>query len=501
MINLQTNQKGDYVINIIKDLLDLKEDRDLKIVDVKIDDEKRIKAVTVEKVIVPMFCPKCGSRMYSKGYYERKVKHPVLDDGYSLLIILRQRKYRCSSRECNHYTNDQFFFVEKGKRMSDLTPILILNDLKEITVSAAVIARKRKVSETYVHEVVLRYLDFKRLPLPEILCIDEVYLNISKDARYSVVLRDFITDEIIDILPNRYEKTFEDYFLHIPREERLKVKYIVSDMYEPYLNMPKKYLNAAESVIDSFHVISWINNKINLYINTVKKRYQKEDDEIRKEKNILENKDFVKRKDSKEVYLLKNHRWVLLMNDDNKNSWPYTKRFNQLGGYYSSREIEEMFLSLDPHFKPLKDLKEKYISFNNECLGDIDEASFKLDKLIEEYNSSEYSIFKEFAEILSKRRKEILASFTAIPTNIDHSEIENEYRRMSNGPQEGFNRKPKDLKRTGRGYSNFDYLRNRILWVERKDAHILACPKTIAEVRAKYKTKKKRGKYNKHNKK
>ena len=71
------------------------------------------------------------------------------------------------------------------------------------------------------------------------------------------------------------------------------VKYIISDMYEPYLKMPEKYFNNAASIIDSFHVISWINNKINLLINDVKKHYQKIDEEKRKERNALENVDFI----------------------------------------------------------------------------------------------------------------------------------------------------------------------------------------------------------------
>ena len=53
------------------------------------------------------------------------------------------------------------------------------------------------------------------------------------------------------------------------------------------------------------------------------------------------------------------------------------------------------------------------------------------------------------------------------------------------------------MKRDARGFTNFDFLRNRILWSQRKDAHILGTPKTSKEVRDKYKSNKKRGKYNK----
>ena len=309
MIIIAANQKGAYVNYGIKELLDLKDLDDVAIIDVVVDDTNRTKTIIVEKIYAPMFCPECGERMESKGFYLRHIKHPILDDGYVIIIELRQRKFRCNNKDCNtNYINESFAFVERGKRTTYITPLLVLRDLKDITLSCAYVARHRNVSETWVHQIVMSYLRFDRLPLTEVLCIDEVYLDISKDARYCVILRDFLTGDLIDILPNRYEKTFEDYFLHIPRNERLKVKFIVSDMYESYLKLPEKYFNNSVSVIDSFHVIAWINNKINLFINEVKKQYQKRDDEKRKEKNYKENKDFIRRKDSKEVYLLKNHR-------------------------------------------------------------------------------------------------------------------------------------------------------------------------------------------------
>ena len=484
--------------NVIKDLIDLKDCDDVVVYGVQVDNVNRIKYIFLKKKLSPMFCPECGSRMHSKGIYVRSIRHPVLNDGYSIILKVNQRKFKCSNEYCNYYLNEQFFFVERNKRVSDLTPVLILNDLKDITVTCSYVAKHRNVSQTYVHEVVMSYLKFDRLKLPEALCVDEVYLNICKDARYCVILRDFLSGDIIDILPNRYEKTFDDYFLHIPRSERLKVKYIISDMYEPYLKMPTKYFNNSTSIIDSFHLVSWINNKINLYINDVKKRYQKIDDEKRKQRNIIENKDFIKRKDSKEVYLLKNHRWVLLMNDDNIDRTPFVRRINQLGGYYSTRQIEEKFMALDSNFKIFKDLKEKYIKFNNHYVGKPDEAEAGLDSLIKEYKASSYSMFKDFGEILDKRRKEIIASFTLLDIIPNQDHIESEYRRMSNGPMEGFNRKPKDMKRLARGFSNFDFIRNRILWAERQDAHILGSPIPIKEIRQKYKTNKKRGKYKKN---
>ena len=45
---------------------------------------------------------------------------------------------------------------------------------------------------------------------------------------------------------------------------------------------------------------------------------------------------------------------------------------------------------------------------------------------------------------------------------------------LSNGPMEALNRIAKDMKRNGPGYSNFNHLRNRFLFSQRRNAHILA---------------------------
>ena len=53
--------------------------------------------------------------------------------------------------------------------------------------------------------------------------------------------------------------------------------------------------------------------------------------------------------------------------------------------------------------------------------------------------------------------------------------------RLSNGPMESLNRIAKDLKRNGHGYRNFEHLRNRFLFSQRKNASILAVPKTFED--------------------
>lgn len=94
--------------------------------------------------------------------------------------------------------------------------------------------------------------------------------------------------------------------------ERNEVKAIVCDIYNPYVNFSVNYFYQGEVVIDSFHVIQWINHKISIYINTVRKKYKKKDDERLDEYNFRNNKDYKTIKQSREVYILNNYKWVIL---------------------------------------------------------------------------------------------------------------------------------------------------------------------------------------------
>lgn len=60
---------------------------------------------------------------------------------------------------------------------------------------------------------------------------------------------------------------------------------------------------------------------------------------------------------------------------------------------------------------------------------------------------------------------------------------------------EGFNRKPKDLKRNSRGFKDINYTINRIIWSNRENEPIRYTPKPLEEV--KFRTGRTRGKYNK----
>ena len=475
---------GGVIMNNNEDilkLLNLPTDGSIKIDKISIEENNKI--IHLSRDPKPAYCEACNHRMYSKGIYKRKVNHQILQDSTTLNLVIHQRKWYCPV--CNTYMNEPFPFVEKYKHSTSLIPLLVLETMKDLNRSAVSVAKQFNISDTQVHDIFTAYVDLPRLALPEILSVDEVHIDINYKCKYALVIMDFITGEIVDILHNRWEKTADEYFYSIPREERNKVKYVICDAYRSYMEYPQKYFPNAIVILDSFHVTKHLINKLNIYINKVMKKYQEKDKEELEKKNHDNNRDNKTIKDSTEVILLRSYRWIILKNNDEINYSVDRHFHNLLGMYLDTYTIEKMFFSLDKNFKFMRELKEKYISFNQMIFEDPYEAEEELNSLINKYKASDIPLFNDFAEYLNKYRTEIINSFIVHEVSRrTANEQETYYSRLSNGPMEGFNRKPKDYKRNSRGFSNFDYTRNRILWSTRKNPAILGVPKTYKQIKS-----------------
>ena len=70
--------------------------------------------------------------------------------------------------------------------------------MKNLNNTAVSISQDLNVSDTYVHEVFMQYVDLPRLPLCTVLSIDEVHLRFDKNNLYALVLMNWETGEIID---------------------------------------------------------------------------------------------------------------------------------------------------------------------------------------------------------------------------------------------------------------------------------------------------------------
>lgn len=297
-------------MNSITELLDL-EDAEIFISDISIEGTK--KYLTLETVPYIHFCPTCGFRMHSRGTKLRTINHPVLQDTYELVLKLKQRRWRCTNQQCRYTMNETFNFVDKRRRNTNATDMLIIKAFRDLSASASSIAEKFHVSDTYVLETFDRYVKMDRLELTDIISIDEVFLNLDPYCKYALVIQDFYTGNLIDLLSSRRTNSTEPYFMNIPRQERARVKYLISDMYNPYIQWVNRYFPNAVSVVDSFHVIQWVTHKIDLYIRNLIKTFKKRDREAYiANGGIITEHTYIPK--SREVYLLQKYRWLILAN-------------------------------------------------------------------------------------------------------------------------------------------------------------------------------------------
>lgn len=446
----------------IIDLLDL-EDSSLNITDVTISGNKKI--VTLETVPTVHHCPVCNFRMHSRGIKTRTINHPILQDTYQLVIKLKQRRWRCTNPICQYETNETFNFVHKYRRNSNATDLLIVNSFRDLSNTAVKIAEAFKTSDTHVLEVFDNYVKMDRLPLSDAICIDEVYLDMDQHCKYVLVIQDFHTGQTIDMLHSRRNNVTEPYFASIPKEERFAVKYLISDMYNPYIAYTSKYFPNAVSVVDSFHVIQWLNRSLENFLRGLLREYRNRDEAARIAKEQETGRP-VSHHMSDEVYILSKYNWFLLKSSSNIEYHTDTRIDRHFRYYMNTYDYERMFFDLHPNLKTYRDLKELYVRFNNRNAGKPSQAAVELDDLIKTYALSEHEIFREFALLLYKHKEYIINSFIMTERVGKGNVYES---RLSNGPIESLNRKAKDLKRSGRGYRNFEHLRNRFLFATRND--------------------------------
>ena len=111
-------------MNSITKLLDL-EDPDVIISGIQV--QGQVKTITLETPPIPRFCPTCGYRMHSRGVKTRTINHPILQDTYRLVIILKQRRWRCSNPQCLDEAAETFKFVNKNRRVTNATDMLIVD--------------------------------------------------------------------------------------------------------------------------------------------------------------------------------------------------------------------------------------------------------------------------------------------------------------------------------------------------------------------------------------
>lgn len=213
----------------------------------------------------------------------------------------------------------------------------------------------------------------------------------------------------MDILPDRSQSHLAQYFRKIERSQRLRVKYFVCDMWQPYVDLAHSFFPNAKVCIDKYHFI----RQVTWAMENVRKRLQK-------------NMTATMRKYYKRSRKLLLTRYKKLQ-DENKRACDLMLLYNE--DLRRAHRLKERFYDLCQNPKYSIQRKEFW-------------------EWIQETERSGVKEFEKCAATYRNWSKGILNAFKYSITN---------------GPTEGLNNRIKVLKRTSYGIRNFERFRTRIL--------------------------------------
>ncbi len=402
-------------------------------------------------------CPVCESKnIIIRGSRCNQTKSTTLDSK-NVIFNVHRRVYKC---ECNHIFTQENPVSYENRRISIQKEIMILNALRDKTKTYSSVAKEYDVSVSYVVNLFDTKVDLKRLNLPSVLCIDEVYAKKLVKTSYCCVLYAPQWRKIVDVIDSRRKFDLIDYFSRIPIEEKNKVEFVSMDLWDSYRDVVKKCLPKAKISADPFHVVK------NLLICFQKIRIK-----------VMNHYQHLKIEGSNYYWLYKKF-WKFLITDLSKLSDEPIK-ISKSGMVMSKYGIVENMLSLDSTLEKAYYLKEEYRNFV--ATASIDTAQLELDILISKFKSSGIKEYFPFIHIMEDWHDEIINSFYRINNH-----------KITNGPMERVNRDIKTIFGISFGSTNFDRVRNRIMFSINEDSPILAWRKS----KSNKKQGKARGKYN-----
>ena len=227
---------------------------------------------------VPTHCYKCGvlfdNQFEKHGFITSNIKIPDVS-GFKSILKLHKQRYLC--KHCNKAFTLSTSIVNYGCFISNNTKHKIAVDLTKKR-SEKDIAFDNNVSSNTVERIMDSYYETQKLykyHLPEILCFDEFKSVKSADGAMSFHMCNGITGQTIDIVEDRRLNNLIKYFFYYDYKARSRVKFIIIDMYSPYVSLIKRMFPNASIIIDSFHLTQLISRSLNKTRIATMKKFKK----------------------------------------------------------------------------------------------------------------------------------------------------------------------------------------------------------------------------------
>lgn len=374
-------------------------------------------------------CPHCHStNCYIKEYKIVKIYNNEVGDEKEIIYIKKIR-YKC--RKCKKTFTKPIRGIKRYDALTERMKNIIFNDLLE-PVSFSSVARKHSISLSETIKIFDdRIKEVPRLYMPEVMCIDEIKFSDSEYQKYVVVLTDFSTRDIVDIVKSRQMPFLREYFGSISEKERMRTKVFISDMYEGYDTICRQYFPKAIHIIDLFHVITQLTNAINRI------RVQVMNTEAHK--------------GTPEYNFMKQHWQFFLCRKSRIPNRYYTVKSTGETIHYTDLVFKciQLRFDLSEGYACLQELFKYSLSYN------FDEAVNFVERIVTNLEKTNNELLKKVAQTYHKWRYEIANGF-------DKKSRQMKY---TNSLAEEKNNELKTIIKNAYGYNNFARFRKRAMMI------------------------------------
>jgi len=368
----------------------------------------------------PICCEKCGvlfdSNFEKHGFITSNIKIPDVA-GFKTILRLKKQRYLC--KHCGKAFTLRDNVTEYGCFISKNTKWKIANELRN-KISEKDIAKNNNVSPNTVERIMDSYYDTQKLYknyLPEVLSFDEFKSVKSADGAMSFHMCNGETGQTIDIVEDRKLLSLLKYFGYYSFKARKSVKFIIIDMYSPYVSLIQKMFPNAQIIIDTFHLVQLISRSLN------KTR-------IRAMKN------------NKAAYNKMKRYWKLILKDRNELDYSKWKRYTCFPNLMTEIDIVNYILDQSDELKiTYYKYQELLQSIKDKNYNDFLYAINNVNNLVSDYMKTSIKTLIEFKDKI-------------------HNTFNNNYH---NGYIEGNNNFIKVLKRIAFGFRSFRRFKARIM--------------------------------------
>jgi len=95
----------------------------------------------------------------------------------------------------------------------------------------------------------------------QVLGIDEISLK-KRHKHYALVISDIERKCILAVLPIREKQALEEWLMQLTENQRKVIRFVSVDMWRPYHQAARKILPHANIVVDRFHVMKQLNDRV-----------------------------------------------------------------------------------------------------------------------------------------------------------------------------------------------------------------------------------------------